>query len=550
MLNNNQNESKKTEKLELNLNYDDRANNNRRGKKIVLTVGVLALAAFMVVGSFFVGGTLHPNYDTESGAKSVPQQSKTESTAVIEGGSTTSSDGILRLNAETAPWFSVDSSGILRFNGELFSGGILEIPRVFDGVSVKTLSGFSFKQKNKTVTEVKIPDGVRIIETDAFKNFTALQKVSFPSSVNRIKGEAFHNTPWYKSLKEEFTVVGGGILIKYAGTGEKASIPSTVKFIDCAAFKDNNTLKRISIPKGVVYIGEKAFMNTSATAVEVPISVSYIENDAFYNCAWVQNQTDDFFMAGDGCVLTYKVQDGVVDPPETARMLSGLNFGESGEGITLKIGKNVLKISDLEKLGEVAAFEVDEKNPAFKSENGILMSYNGDVIYRYPIYDESDSYVVPKKVTEISNRSFMNAKIKELTMESTVQKIGNHAFSGCKNLESITLPKDIAFLGRNAFENCTSLESVTLPKSITTVPVSAFSGCKKLSYVKLSEKTRVISDEAFKNCPELKTLYLPDRVRSVSVTAFKKSDVQLELDPENPYVLLENNRIVPKNRKQ
>ena len=534
--------------LELNPNFSDRPQDNRKKKKTLITVGALTLAAFMVVGSFFAGNILHPDYAASSSAKSTASKEISEASSDDTGSKSAQNDNILRLNADTAPWFSVDGTGILRFNGTLFDGEVLEIPRVFEGVSVTTLSGFSFSQKNKTVTEVKIPEGVRTIETDAFKNFTALQKVSFPSSVVRIKGEAFHNTPWYKSLKDEFTVVGGGVLVKYSGTDERASVPGTVYYIDCAAFMGNETLKRISIPKNVVYIGEKAFMNTAATEVDIPVSVSFIENDAFENSAWLNDKTDDFLIVGDGCVLTYKAENGVIDPPENARMLSGLNFGKSGEGLTLKIGKNVLKIADLEKLGEVSAFEVDDKNPAFKAVDGVLCSYNGDVIYRYPIYREGDSYTVPKSVSEISNRSFMNAKIREIQMEGAVQKIGNHAFSGCTKLTSIPLMKSVATLGRNAFENCRSLESVTLPKSITTVPVAAFSGCKNLLSVTLSEKTRVISDEAFKNCPKLETLYLPDRVRFVSVTAFQKSNVQLELDPENPYVTLENNQVVAKKQ--
>lgn len=53
-------------------------------------------------------------------------------------------------------------------------------------------------------------------------------------------------------------------------------------------------------------------------------------------------------------------------------------------------------------------------------------------------------------------------------------KIGDNAFYGCLDLETLTLPEGVTTLGENSFRNCQLLHNVTLPSTITSIGVRAF----------------------------------------------------------------------------
>ena len=51
---------------------------------------------------------------------------------------------------------------------------------------------------------------------------------------------------------------------------EVAELPSTLKRIERSAFESCKCLKSVQLPKGLEFIGEKAFFNTKFADVTVP----------------------------------------------------------------------------------------------------------------------------------------------------------------------------------------------------------------------------------------------------------------------------------------
>lgn len=69
------------------------------------------------------------------------------------------------------------------------------------------------------------------------------------------------------------------------------------------------------------------------------------------------------------------------------------------------------------------------------------------------------------------------------TIPDNVIVIGNQAFSGCSDLETITIPNSVVSLGDESFYGCTSMTSVTIPESVTQIGTSAFAYDSKLASV-------------------------------------------------------------------
>lgn len=125
-----------------------------------------------------------------------------------------------------------------------------------------------------------IPEGVKIIGERAFKN-SALESVSFPNSLRRLKEKAFY---WCKNLKRiDF---GDGI----TNIGDK-DVPAygdkeTLVFAMC------NSLTTIKFPKQVTEIGDGAFCRCkNLEKVIFPEGLKIIHQGAFWQCTKLKDVT-------------------------------------------------------------------------------------------------------------------------------------------------------------------------------------------------------------------------------------------------------------------
>ncbi len=109
----------------------------------------------------------------------------------------------------------------------------------------------------------------------------------------------------------------------------------------------------------------------------------------------------------------------------------------------------------------------------------------------------------------------------ELTLPSSVTRIGNSAFYGCSGLTELTLPNSVMSIGRSAFGGCSGLTELTLSNSVTSIGGYAFAYCCGLVKItSLAEIPPVCGFKVFNgvnktNCE----LIVPEE----SITAYKQA---------------------------
>ena len=120
--------------------------------------------------------------------------------------------------------------------------------------SIKSIGRLAFAESG--LESIDIPESVKEIEYGAFMNCASLEDITIPDTVERIGTKAFAGTQWMKnwmeltggSSKNDFLIVGDGILLAYRGTEiTHISIPDGVKQIGSEAFKDHTEIMWISL---------------------------------------------------------------------------------------------------------------------------------------------------------------------------------------------------------------------------------------------------------------------------------------------------------------
>lgn len=158
-----------------------------------------------------------------------------------------------------------------------------------------------------------------------------------------------------------------------------------------------------------------------------------------------------------------------------------------------------------------------EKTPCsfdsdFVVERSVLVRYNG--------YTQKD-VIIPEGISVIGETAFQGMNnIESVYIPEGVELIGEGAFSGCKNLQSLHIPDSVETIDRDGFNGCIGLKSVTLPDSIKNIESGAFAGCINLETINIPQRTELLPWRIFEGCTNLKYIVIPIRVKTIEDCAF------------------------------
>ena len=281
----------------------------------------------------------------------------------------------------------------------------------------------------------------------------------------------------------------------------------------------------ISIPGGVVEIGESAFKNCEKlVTVHLGSEVKRVRREAFRGCKSLEKMT----------------------LPKNVTFV-----GESTFRDCISLTSVVVENEDIE-IGE-RAFE----NCASLTEVSLrdeMTEIYGGVFNSCKALSHID---LPRMLTILGESSFADCiSLTEITVPEKVTKIDDMVFSGCTELRKINLPDGLLKIGKNAFKDCSSLESIYLPASVFSIGSGPLRGCTSLRSVEVDPRSRsfksvgsilfnknksiliaypptleateysipdsvvTVSDWAFCGCKNLKSIEIPDSVYEIGEGAF------------------------------
>ena len=148
-------------------------------------------------------------------------------------------------------------------------------------------------------------------------------------------------------------------------------------------------------------------------------------------------------------------------------------------------------------------------------------------------YDSSE-FVIPDYIKVVLGNAFDGSDIESITIPSTVKYIeGKYLFNGCKNLKNVTFEGTYEVFPNweHAFDGCKCLESVIIPYGAKNLS-AAFSGCESLTSVSLPETVESLG-AAFSKCSSLSEVVLPEGLKDLGAGTFEESGITSLVIPEN-----------------
>ena len=207
------------------------------------------------------------------------------------------------------------------------------------------------KLKDTSLTDVVIPKVFSEIGKNAFSECSNLETITIPDSVTKIGDCSFRECSNLKSITipDSVTEIGVGAFFGCYFLRD-ITIPNSVTKIGCYAFACCSGLKSITIPNSITKILEWAFAGCSGlTSVTIPASVTEIGVYAFYGCSNLETITipDSVTEIGDEAFAICGLKNVSIGNPNFKKYDIERVFGSSPSFKRIKIGNNIVKVSDL-----------------------------------------------------------------------------------------------------------------------------------------------------------------------------------------------------------
>jgi hypothetical protein len=352
--------------------------------------------------------------------------------------------------------------------------------------------------------------------------------------------------------RAQFTtqIVDGTVTITgYTGTATAVTIPATIGGVPVTRIGANafelSGITRVTLPQGLLSIGDEAFWGCDLTTLALPSSLTRIGDRAFGFCDLTSVQLPaGLIELGIGAfAANFDLRTIMVDPLNTVfSSIDGILFAKdqtrlllyprgrvqtaySVPGSVVSIGRDAFRSADqlrslslpegllsigtnafafcvgltgmaipatVNEIGDDAFFacdglrsiEVAAGNVNFQSLDGALLDRPLKRLMHYPKSRSATVYSVPDGVIEIPAGTFFDRlNLRQISLPASVTTLGADAFIGCESLVQINLPDGITRIEDNTFAYCLSLVRITLPANITRIGAGAFAECPKLREV-------------------------------------------------------------------
>lgn len=323
--------------------------------------------------------------------------------------------------------FTVNGSGTLTaVEGISESNSEVIIPSEVNGIAIKQIGQDLFRD-NPYLRKLSIPDGVSLGYRMS-SGCSSLYSITMPSQAIAIESTAFYGAVYCNdpSSWDSGVLYVDSYLVAtnadFASVSSYAVKPGTIAIAEKAFANNGKKLESITLPDGLLFIGDGAFSSLSSLkTANIPSSVTRIGYGVFSGTAF------------------YK---------DTANW----------EGHGLYLDSWLLAVENV----KITEFAVRE---------GAIGAVDGNDASLFPSRAKSVATLfLPSSLRYVGARSFAQLKVTSLILPESLQSIGEAGFASCAFLVSANLSDclNLISIGDQAFSGA-SLGQITIPSSVLTM---------------------------------------------------------------------------------
>ena len=409
---------------------------------------------------------------------------------------------------------------------------------------VKSIGQRAFEDCTK-LTSVTIPNSVTSIGEFAFNN-SGLTSITIPSSVTSIENWAFEHCHDLTSITIPSSVTNIGKAVFYKCTGLiSIEIPSSVTSIKDDTFNGCSGLTSIKIPSSVKSIGFRAFYGCSSLfAVFIPNTVEKIEEYAFVNCpletVTISNSTSYSPYSFDNWT---KIENITVfisyswDDEDHRDWVIKLATDLKNNGVNVLLDQWSLSVGDslisfMEKTIRYADYVLCILTPAYKQKFDNRKGgagYEASIIISELFQNISTKKIIP--LLRLGNFDdscpfyFKNRLCLDMRddnrYEQNLSLLLRDLYKNFnKSQTSSEIQIEVKSKDDSSINKDTHSNSVIIPDNVTIIDRCQFAGRSDLTSVIIPSSVTSIGENAFADCSGLTSITIPNSVTSIGKSAF------------------------------
>lgn len=423
--------------------------------------------------------------------------------------------------------------------------------------ALKSVTFETYAETNQEAGTVQGKSSLRSIATQAFEN-TGLTSFKFPETIEVLNTgalgvELFKGCKQLKTIELSSTVADISKVFDLCGSITEVKLPTDESGNQLGYFKADGSViyskdgteityilgdvpETFEIKEGVTTLKSGVFAGKATLKkVIIPVSVTVVEEKAFYDCLgletvqFAENSALDTIGASAfrNCISLKSISI-----PSKVTTLNPYTFYNCKSLVKAVLPENLTRIG----------YYVSSGTEKLSSSGGYVFAHCENLA----------EINIPESVKWIQNYSFLNCKsLRTIDLNVANGQLGEAAFAHCESLETVTLCADLKTLPSKAFIYCYSLSDIHTAgatgetanvadlSQITSFGSNAFQHCTGLKKVTLSTDSSftALSNYLFDGCSALEEVTLPNQLTYLGTYTFRNSGLKKVRIPDGVSVL-------------